>query len=121
MNEPVSPDGFPVVSTSWEQEVRNHQEFRSQMVSNFGFAVMDQGLAITRCQNCEKLTSINSAFPDSDWNSLFHLMSVLESFVESEQLQLNCANCNKEIGISGNKGTTSEYWLWHAHFLGEMK
>jgi hypothetical protein len=106
--------------TSWEQEVRDRQEFRSQMVSNFGFTVMDHGVALTLCPKCENLQSINSAFPDSDWNSLPHLLSVLETFLDSRTGQLVCSSCKTSFNPASAKENL-EYWLWHSHFLPEVK
>ncbi|GEM_PF-3038803 len=106
--------------TSWEQEVRDRQEFRSQMVQNFGFTVMDHGVALLRCPRCAALTAINSAFPDSDWNSLDHLLNVLESYLESRSDQILCGACRDTLGGPACNGDF-EYWLWHAHFLPESK
>lgn len=106
--------------SSWEQEVRDRQGFRSQMVRNFGFTVMDHGVALARCPSCSTLSAINSAFPDSDWNSLPHLLSILETFLESRSPQIVCANCNDPLNSEKRK-VDFEYWLWHSHFLPEVK
>jgi hypothetical protein len=105
--------------SSWENEVRERQEFRSGMVQAFAFTVMDHGLAMARCPNCKSLSAVNCAFPNSDWNSLYHLVSVLETFIESKQYEIVCAECEDEIvGEGGMKA--HEYWLWHSHYLAEV-
>lgn len=90
------------------------------MVRNFGFTVMDHGVALTRCPNCSTLSAINSAFPDSDWNSLPHLLSVLETFLEARSGQIVCSSCKDSFNPSQSDGGF-EYWLWHSHFLPEVK
>jgi hypothetical protein len=104
----------------WEQEIRDRQQFRSQMVRGFAFTVMDHGVALTRCPECDALASINSAFPDSDWNSLSHLLSVLETYLESTGCTVECSQCQHEF-VLNPANESSEYWLWHAHFLPESK
>src|SRR5216117_1290221 len=97
--------------SSWEKEVRERQSFRSEMVQSFGFTVMDHGLAMARCPSCEYLSPVNSAFSDS--NSLYHLVSVLETFLETRDHEITCAFCDEQIPTTNG----FEYWLWHAHFL----
>ncbi len=106
--------------TSWEHEVRDRQQFRSQMVRNFGFTVMDHGVALVRCPSCQTLSAINSAFPDSDWNSVPHLLSVLETFLESRSGQIVCTSCKGAFDMPADK-SDFEYWLWHSHFLPEVR
>ncbi len=103
--------------SSWEKEVRERQSFRCQMVQSFGFTVMDHGLTMAHCPNCGYLSPVNSAFPDSDWNSLYHLVSVLETFLESQDSNITCAFCDEAIATDEN----FECWLWHAHYLPEVK
>lgn len=107
-------------SINWEQEVKDRQEFRCQMVRGFGFTVMDHGVALTICPKCSCLCAVNSAFPDSDWNSLYHMLSVLETFVETRQCRIKCSSCKTNISLEGKRGNR-EYWLWHSHFLPEIK
>jgi hypothetical protein len=106
--------------SSWEKEVRERQEFRAGMVQAFGFTVMDHGLAMARCPSCQSLSAVNCAFPNSDWNSLYHLVSVLETFVESRQYEIICANCEDEI-VSETAMKADEYWIWHSHYLPEAE
>lgn len=105
--------------TSWEQEVRDRQEFRAQMVKNFGFTVMDHGVALFKCPHCAGLSALNSAFPDSDWNSLPHLLSILETFLEGRKEKIVCSSCKKSFA-GKNSGSKLEYYLWHSHFLPEV-
>jgi len=104
----------------WEQEIKDRQEFRAQMVRSFAFTVMDHGVALTRCPDCQALAAVNSAFPDSDWNSLPHLLSVLETYLETTGCTVTCPHCDHEFVLNPND-EGSEYWLWHAHFLPEIK
>jgi len=90
------------------------------MVSSFGFTVIDHGVALTRCPGCTNLLSVNAAFPDSDWSSLAHLLSVLESYLESQNCQIACGTCKDEV-VLGVAGADLEYWLWHAHYLPESR
>ncbi|MBI4534131.1 MAG: hypothetical protein HY711_09295 [Candidatus Melainabacteria bacterium] len=105
-------------SPGWEQEVRVRQEFRCRMVQSFGFTVMDYGLALAICPVCKTLCSVNSAFSASDWDSLNHLVSVLETYLESPPCLVDCQQCHKDFTLTEDAG---EYWLWHAHFLPESK
>lgn len=106
--------------TTWEQEVRDRQEFRSQMVRTFGFTVMDHGVALARCPRCSTVSAVNSAFPDSDWNSLPHLLSVIETFLNSSSGAIVCASCKESFNLPEPE-TGFEYWLWHSHFLPQVK
>lgn len=104
----------------WEQEIRDRQQFRAEMVRSFAFTVMDHGVALTRCPKCDALSAVNSAFPDSDWDSLPHLLSVLETYLESTACAITCPQCDLEF-VLDPADEKAQYWLWHAHFLPEVK
>lgn len=90
------------------------------MVRTFGFTVMDHGVALARCPQCSALSSVNAAFPESDWNSLYHMVSVLETFIETREYQVICQACKHDIVVTGGHND-SEYLLWHAHYLPESR
>ncbi len=90
------------------------------MVRNFGFTVMDHGVALTCCPHCSTVSALNSAFPDSDWNSLPHLVSVIEAFVDSRPEEMTCTVCKEPFAREADNNS-SDYWLWHSHFLSEVK
>lgn len=106
--------------SGWEKEVRNRQEFRLQMVRSFGFTVMDHGVALTPCPCCAALAAVNSAFPDSDWNSLPHLISIIETYVETRGTTIHCPQCKAGFQVT-SKQANAELWLWHSHYLAEVK
>jgi len=111
------------MATGWEKEIRTRQEFRSQMVQSFGFTVMDHGVALAVCPECGALSSVNSAFPDCDWNSVPHLLSVIETYLEGQGTTIHCGSCKHGFQLHSGKGDEAEhpYWIWHSHYLSESK